>query len=64
MSAAPSLPPCPLTGKISHATKRDAEARVKQLTAAKGGRWKRYRCQLCMFWHVSKGQRGRPGKAR
>jgi hypothetical protein len=58
--------PCWHTGKISHATKADAENRARALRRGRyqGSRVKPYRCPFCMLWHVSKGQRGRPGKVR
>ncbi len=55
--------PCGKTGKKRFAKKADALAALASFGWAKGSR-KVHFCVFCDGYHMSKGQRGRPGRAR
>lgn len=56
--------PCGFTGKKRFPTKEDAQKALAAYGRARGSRKVQKRCPFCDGFHMTKGVRGRPGKAR
>lgn len=54
---------CGATGKQRWDTRDQARAGLRAFAFAKGSR-KVHRCAFCDGYHLTKGQRGRPGKGK